>query len=136
LTSDIAKALAPQDPKTFAEAVELAIKIEASMRRVDGRGPRPSRGPAEDRPKLQLNHIEGSDDSLDEGDDTGSDVDDEESEEEVCNNAQGDFVERSKRDIIKLRREGRCLKCGNKGHYAKSCPKKSAYLKSRNALGD
>lgn len=139
LTSDIAKALAPQDPKTLAEAVEMAIKVEASMRRVDGRGLRSSRGAADDKVKLQLNNIEESDDSLGEDDDdAGSDVDIEESEEEEedCNNAQGDFVERSKRDIIKLKKEGRCLKCGVKGHYARNCPKKSANPKARNALGD
>lgn len=128
LSADIAKALAPQDPKSFADAVEMAIKIEASTRRIDSRQYRSGRTAGDGiKDKLQLANIEEDDDDFPcEDDDADSDVeehDDNYDEEDLCN-AQGDYVERSQREIARLKRERRCLRCGNKGHFARSCPKK------------
>lgn len=139
LISDIAKALAPQDPKSFAEAVEMAIKIEASIRRIDNRQPRLGRTAADGKDKLQLNNVEESDGSPYDSDDAGSDVDyedDDDSDGEDLNNAQGDFVERSKLDITRLKRERRCLRCGGKGHFARRCPKKPTDSKPKPTSGD
>lgn len=127
LKADIAKALATRDPQTLAEAIEMAIKIEASNKLIERRqGINRSRD-GDGQP--QLHNLE-DDDGLSSDDDDGGvgDLDelsaDEGDDSEDLNATGGGFVQRTKKDISRMMREGRCLKCGVKGHIAKKCPSK------------
>jgi hypothetical protein len=133
LKADIAKALAPQKPKTLAEAIEMAIRIEASIKLIDKRQPLTGRSPELKGRAHQLNNVVGDDydDTVgDEVDSVCEEVDDEEVDDDLesvdLNNAQGDYVQRSKQEIARLRREKRCLRCAARGHIAKHCPKRQA----------
>ena len=120
LKADIAKTLAPQDPKTLAEAIQMAMKIEASNRMIDGR--RPQGKPTQ----VQLHNLQDESDDSSGGQGESDDEGDEDSEDDEALHVVEGFVERSKSEIVKMRKQGRCLRCGARGHIARRCPNRKS----------
>ena len=125
LRGSLAAPLAMRKPKSFAEAVELALEIEAARNY--------ARKPSEER-RPQLYHLRGDaskgeanadDEMSDDGVWDSEDSDYAESEEEGRLNV-GRADERRKarppEEVARERKEnGKCYACGKKGHLAREC---------------
>ena len=102
----LAQALAVRDPKTFEEAVTVAVEIEACT-------PSMTKRPAE-----QLHHLD------DDSEDSQSEAESENETDSEDEDLNLGYVERSREEVEKFRKAGKCLRCGDKGHLARDCPKR------------
>jgi hypothetical protein len=101
----LAQALAVRDPKTFEEAVTVAVEIEACTPSMPKRATE------------QLHYLDDdSDDYSDEAENENETDDDED--------LNLGYVERTPEETERYRKAGRCLRCGDKGHLARDCPKR------------
>lgn len=121
LKPGLAEALALRKPTSFAQAIEIALEVEAAQLAARG-GARPRR----DDKSAELNYVDGddlyydSDDLPAEGEEAASD--DEDGEAELNNVGGNRKLTRSERE--KLMREGRCFRCTEKGHNSRECPRR------------
>ena len=126
LKTSIAQALALRKPSSLAEAIEMALAVEAAQ------STRQAVGDKRAHMNVDLNALDGNvSDETDcpsedgQSDDGGEDCDDDEAEDATINNiASKPFKESAIK--AKWRKEGRCLKCGKKGHFSRDCPDRKA----------
>ena len=126
LKTSIAQALALRKPTSLAEAIEMALAVEAAQL------PTRQAGPDKGRPKdADLNALDeystDEEDYLSEDDhseDGGEDWDDDAVEDASVNNVTSSKP--TQEQVQKRRKEGKCLKCGKRGHFARNCPDRKA----------
>ena len=126
LKPQLRQALTIRDPKTFEEAATVAVEIEASMSGNDTSRRSASGAGAQ---LHQLGGDDYSDDSSNEDEDVNETETDNEAEDEEDLNLG--YVERTAEEAEKLRKAGRCLRCAEKGHLARDCPKRDKSKKTK-----
>ncbi len=119
LKTNIASALALRKPTSLSEAIEMALAVEAAQ------FPTKSVGDRRTHKEVDLNALDGDSDEDDcfsedgYSDDGGVTSDDDAAEDEAVNYISS---RPSKEQVQKWKKEGRCLRCGKKGHFSKECP--------------
>ena len=118
----IAQALALRKPDSLSKAIELALEVEAAQN--------PTRTAARDtkgsRSDADLNVLDGDSDEAEcFSEDGQSDDEDETEEEEGEDKIVANMEARASKAAKEMwRKEGKCLKCGRKGHFSKDCMSK------------
>ena len=125
LKPSLSQALALRKPESLAKAIEMALEVEAAQTTRSTAADRKSA-----RSDVDLNALDGESDeedffsdNLSEDNEEGADGDDEVEDTDVNNVETG---RPSKATVMKWRKEGRCLRCGQKGHFSKDCPNRKA----------
>ena len=123
----LAQALALRKPTSLSQAIEMALEVEAAQRVQPTRQAAPTKKDV--RSSEHLNALDGT-----ESDETGDLSGDEPSEGDEGHVSEGgEDIDIANVSSVKKannstkerwRRENRCLKCGQKGHYAKACTSK------------
>ena len=120
LKPSIQKEVAMKDPRTLSDAVQAALRAESAENKIES-------GTRTNTRTGALNNI--NEDSTDEydydsdADSTGTHLEDDDTEN-TAELKQVSYRKLSEKDQAKFKKEGRCFRCGQKGHRATDCPKK------------
>ena len=119
LKHEIDASLAMRRPATFAEAVEAALEVEASLQQRMG-----------DTRYARLNYVArrtaevpGRGDSSSDSSEDEDELEDEESLN-MISSSRGRHGDAREKRLKKLQASGKCFFCEGKGHLARDCPKK------------